>query len=419
MQSFDAIIVGGGMVGTALACALANTTLNVALIEPHPTTAQPQPEVKAVADVDSRVSALNRASQQFLEHIHAWSSIPDNRKSAYDKMRVWEGTGTGHIQFDAMELGEPYLGHIIENRCTAAALLHAFQQSSNLHLISGVTVLNVERGAAFARQAEENAAQEWAVELSDGRYLYAPLLVGADGARSKIREACQFETREWDYEHHGLVCTVQTEKPHQQAAWQRFTEDGVLAFLPLPSDEPGRHFCSIVWSCPPEQAERLLALEDASFAAELSRSFEYQLGAVIDVGPRAAIPLRQRHAVRYCQTGVALIGDAAHTIHPLAGQGVNLGLMDAYVLADEIKRACKKGLAISSDSVLGRYERRRMPDNLAMMTVMESFKRFYSAQHPALRWLRNWGMNQVNEMGPLKRHLIQEAMGLRTSIKSN
>ncbi len=403
-MTFDLVIIGGGMVGTSLACALQESGLKIALVESYMPTA-PSTSPDTVHDVDMRVSALNRASERFLKSIGAWSRIAENRLSPYDKMRIWDGVGTGHIQFDALELGELYLGHIVENRVTASALMAQLQQASNIHLFAPDTVKEIEE-----IQDDKN---RYLVHLENGQMLMTPLIVAADGARSFVRNWAQFSMREWDYQHHGLVCTVQTELSHEACAWQRFTENGVLAFLPLPHNR----LCSIVWSCPEEFAESLLAMDEDQFNRELSKAFEGKLGAVINTGPRAAIPLRQRHAKSYVKKGVVLVGDAAHTIHPLAGQGVNLGLMDAYVLADEIKQGLSRGLPPYNEQLLARFERRRMPENLSMMAAMESFKRLFAVQSPMIRWVRNWGMTKLNKLGFAKQHIAQQAMGIERHIR--
>ena len=303
-QTFDVVIVGGGMVGSALACALKNTELSVAVIEPFLATA-PVGSVNTVDDVDMRVSALNRSSQRFLELIGAWSLMNPSRLSGYDKMRVWDGEGTGHIQFDAVAMGEPQLGHIVENRVTATALLQQVQQATNITLISGATVEKIER------YDQDDVRQDYFLTLDQGQCLQTRLVVAADGARSFVRDWLQqqdqADTREWDYGHHGLVCTVQIEKPHQNCAWQRFTETGVLAFLPVQDAEQKQNLCSIVWSCPEDQAQTLLSLSDDEFNSELAKAFEYQLGAVQASGRKTAIPLRQRHAKRYVHDGVVLV----------------------------------------------------------------------------------------------------------------
>jgi len=403
-QQFDMVIIGGGMVGTSLACALANSSLKIALVETQLPTA-PFDAPTTVSDVDMRVSALNRASENFLKQVGVWQDMPLARKSAYDKMRIWDGVGTGHIQFDAEELAEEYLGHIVENRVTAQALMHKLQQASNVQLFAPVSVAKIEN--------LEYSDNRYALHLDSGQTLATPLLIAADGARSFVRQWAEFDMREWDYQHHGLVCTVQTEAEHEDCCWQRFTESGVLAFLPLSN----KKLCSIVWSCPESQAQTLLSLDEADFNLALEKAFEGKLGKIVASGPRAAIPLRQRHAKKYVKEGIVLVGDAAHTIHPLAGQGVNLGLMDAYVLSDEIKQGLERGLPAHDPLLLARFERRRMPDNLSMMAAMESFKRLFAVNNPLVRWARNWGMSKVNKLGFVKQHLVMQAMGIERKIK--
>jgi 2-octaprenylphenol hydroxylase len=416
-QSFGMVIIGGGMVGTALAAALENTELSIALIETQLPFA-PVTDALECQDVDMRVSALNRASEAFLSSINIWQSIPESRKCAYDKMRVWDGEGTGHIQFDALSMGEPHLGHIVENRYTATALTRKLQQQKNVRIFSPATVKKIEAFNASDDLSNEKENEQYFIHLDSGQILYTPLIVAADGARSSVRHWAEFETREWDYDHHGLVCTVETELSHETCAWQRFTEGSVLAFLPVHS-QSDKNLCSIVYSCSEQRAKTLLGLNEAHFNLQLASAFEHKLGKILNSGVRVAIPLRQRHAKSYVKNGIVLIGDAAHTIHPLAGQGVNLGLMDAYVLADEIMQGLKRGLPAHDGQLLARYERRRMPGNLAMMATMESFKRLFAVKAPGLRWLRNWGMNKMNNQGLVKSHIVQEAMGLKQRIRSD
>lgn len=407
-QQFDLVIIGGGMVGTALACALKDAPINIALIE----TQLPQsagPEITSVNDADKRVSALNHASEKFLRHIGAWSNINPARLSPYDKMRVWDGIGTGHIQFDAIEMGETHLGHIVENRITNTALMQVLQAQKNTQIFAPCTVESIDSDASQGESGQHF------IQLNSGQMLLTPMIVAADGARSFVRQWAEFETREWDYDHNGLVCTVETELANEHCAWQRFTESGVLAFLPLPSTD--KNLSSIVWSCPEEQAKTLLALDETEFNQALESAFEGKLGKVIASGSKAAIPLRQRHAKAYVKGSVVLVGDAAHTIHPLAGQGVNLGLMDAYVLADEIKQGLSRGLPAHNAQVLARYERRRMPENLTMMAMMESFKRLFAANKPVTNWIRNWGMKKLGALGFVKNHIMQEAMGSKRTIR--
>ena len=259
--------------------------------------------------------------------------------------------------------------------------------------------------------AQRDASGRMEISLEDGTSLRADLMVAADGALSPVRELLGFATREWDYGHRAIVTTVAVEQPHQYTAWQRFLPSGPLAFLPLP-EGGGQHFCSIVWSLQEELVDDLLALDDEAFCLELGNAIEHRLGAVQASAQRYAFPLRQRHAIDYVQPGVALVGDAAHTIHPLAGQGINLGLLDVMVLAEEVLASCEAGGSPGTIETLRRYQRRRKGDNLLMMAAMDGFKRLFEQQAPPLRWLRNAGMRQVGRMLPVKREIIRRAMGI-------
>lgn len=392
----DLIIVGAGMVGSALALALKDSGLNILLLDSGGLTVKPFDPQSAF---EPRVSALSMASQRILERVGAWDGILARRSSPYAQMQVWDGSGTGNIHFAASSVHADLLGHIVENQVIQDALLEQL-------LASPVQLLNNARLESLRRTVDG-----WLLTLADGRELQAPLLVAADGANSAVRRLAGCATREWDYLHHAIVTSVRCSQPHQLTAWQRFTDDGPLAFLPLARDGD-QHWCSIVWSCVPEHAEQLMALDDARFAGELGKAFEQRLGEVLQVDPRMCIPLRQRHAKRYVEPGLALIGDAAHTIHPLAGQGVNLGFLDAAVLAEVLLQARQRGEQLAAEQVLSRFERRRMPHNLAMMAAMESFERLFQAAPPPLRWLRNAGLNLVNGLPEAKALFVRQALGL-------
>jgi len=270
-----------------------------------------------------------------------------------------------------------------------------------------VTVRAPERVDRVVREGSQVV-----LALAGGDTLRSKLVVAADGALSPLREALGFRTREWDYGHRAIVATVQLERAHAATAWQRFLPTGPLALLPLPDGDDGSHRCSIVWSIEEAQAEELLALDEAGFCAALGAASEYRLGAVLASTRRLAFPLRQRHAVDYIAPGVALVADAAHTIHPLAGQGINLGLADVEVLAAEVLRAAERGLDPGRLDVLRRYQRERKGDNLLMMAAMEGFKRLFGARALPVRWLRNSGLRLVDGAVPLKRELIRQAMGV-------
>lgn len=399
---FDVIIVGAGLVGSALGCALGGTDLRVAMIESRPLDSQWPVSEDSVGGFDPRVSALTVASQQFLTAISVWPLLAGQRLAAYRSMHVWDAEGTGSIDFQASHINQPELGHIVENRLVTTALLRRLQQHANIELIAPATV----------QAMQPTPAGHYRLQLEGGGELQAALVVAADGANSKLRALAKMPVREWAYGHHAIVSTVATALPHQATAWQRFLPEGPLAFLPLADSAGSEQFCSIVWSAIPAYAEQLMAMEEQAFARALEQAFESRLGAVTATGPRFSFALRQRHAVDYIKPGLALVGDAAHTIHPLAGQGVNLGLMDVQVLGEELLRARQRGLEPGSRMVLERYQRRRKAANLTMMAGMEGFKRLFEQSSLPVRWARNTGMRWLNRADPLKHRLMRQAMGL-------
>ena len=392
----DLLIVGAGMVGSALALALRHSGLQILLLDGGPLTVKP---FDAQAPFEPRVSALSAASQRILERLGAWDGIAQRRATPYSDMHVWDGSGTGQIHFSAASVHAQTLGHIVENRVVQDGLLERLHDS-DIGLLANARLEQLRR-----------SGDEWLLSLADGRQLRAPLVIAADGANSAVRRLAGCETREWDYLHHAIVTSVRCSAGHQATAWQRFTDEGPLAFLPLTRDGQ-QDWCSIVWSTTPEHAEQLMALDEAAFLQALERAFEGRLGDVLQADPRVCVPLRQRHAKRYVDDGLALIGDAAHTIHPLAGQGVNLGFLDAAVLAEVLVNACERGERLADVKVLSRYERRRMPHNLALMAAMEGFERLFQANPLPLRWLRNSGLKLVQQMPEAKAMFVRQALGL-------
>ncbi|WP_289102895.1 FAD-dependent monooxygenase [uncultured Marinobacter sp.] len=398
-QQFDILIIGGGMIGSALALGLSRQGWQVGLIEGAPAASlmAPAEPANSVDDFEPRVSAISLASQRLLEELGAWPKVQASRHCGYREMTVWDGDGTGRIHFDAAELHARSLGTIVENRNIVRALFESLSDSS-VQLLDGVRVKAWSRGQG--------------VELEDGRCLAARLVVGADGALSRLRQWSGLATREWDYDQQAIVCTVRTSQNHRYTAWQRFSPTGPLAFLPLLNEAGDEHFCSIVWSQDTLEARRLMALETESFRKELEAAIERELGEVLAVSRRFAFPLRQRHAKDYIADGLALVGDAAHTIHPLAGQGANLGYGDVRALLEELERARELGLAPDDASVLARYQRRRKGENLTMMAAMEGFKQLFARDELPVRWLRNTGMRWLNQLAPLKNRIAAEAMGI-------
>ena len=387
LREFDVVVVGGGMVGAALAAALGQAGRSVAVVEARLPSAW-----RSDDDYDLRVSAINRASQHLLERLGAWPAILGRRANAYRRMRVWDARSVGDIEFDAVDLGESNLGHIIENRVIQESLLECLARLDTVQLFAplGVETLTVESKTAR-------------VGLSDGSVLLARLVVGADGARSRIRELAGIQRSERSYGQTAIVATVATEAPHESTAWQRFLPTGPLAFLPL-----GDGRSSIVWSATSAEAERLLALDDAEFRSELARAVDLRLGGITACSARAGFPLVGGQSYPYVLPRVALIGDAAHSIHPLAGQGVNLGLMDAAELAGVLGST---GRDPGSMAVLRRYERARRGENEAVMRLMEGFRLLFGSQLPLLPWARGRGMRLVGALEPLKRQLMSHALG--------
>ena len=397
-QTFDIVIVGAGLVGASLACAIAQESnaqdLRIALIEAGGDAQHFDGE-----HFDPRVVALTQASQNLLAKIGVWSQVLQTRACAYRDMHVWDGEGTADIHFNCADVRENHLGHSVENSVIVTALRKKIAEHAQINLIQPTKIVNLLRKDTVH------------IELDNGEQLCTNLLIAADGAQSKVRELAEFETREWDYGHKAIVTTVQTELPHRATAWQRFMRTGPLAFLPL-STINQKHFCSIVWSAETELADELMQLNDIEFCARLGFAFEHKLGKIIHAAERFAIPLRQRHAKTYIQPNIVLVGDAAHNIHPLAGQGVNLGLLDVISLAQEIQRALDRKIPLSDFSILRRYQRQRLAGNLIMMSAMEAFKRLFGSQSLMLTWLRNAGIRQLNSLTELKKIIVKAAMGL-------
>lgn len=402
-KSFDIVVVGAGMVGASLAVLIAGSSwgqsLRIGVLEARPFA---RPDLSS--SFDPRVVALTESSRQLFEQMGVWSSIAAQRVCAYHRMEIWEADGTGHIEFDCADVHQPNLGHIVENALIVGALLQRLEDMPNVELLCPAVVEDLTIAGSDSDMA--------VLTLTDGRSVSAGLVAAADGANSGIRRLCGLKLRQWDYGHHAIVTTVATEKSHGHTARQRFLPAGPLAFLPLLGDGGDTRHCSIVWSQQTPVAESLMALDDTGFCQALGQAADHCLGEVVAADRRYCIPLWQRHAVDYTVPGVALLGDAAHSIHPLAGQGVNLGLQDAAVLAEEVQRALQRGLPPGDRLALARYQRRRKPQNLAMMAAMEGFKRLFESDKLPLRLLRNDGMALFNGAGPLKKQLIRQAMGL-------
>jgi 2-polyprenylphenol 6-hydroxylase len=393
--AFDIVIVGGGMVGAALACALGDSALKVAVIDRVPAAAPPE------QGYDQRVSAITLALRAFFENVGAWDDMARRRVSPVREMRVWSGEGQGAIHFNAAEIGEPCLAYIIENSVIQTALTERLHRFTNIQYLCPVELADITLA--------DNGA---VVMLKDGRRLDTKLLVGADGADSEVRRAAGIDTQSLNLNQKGIVAAVTTETPHEQTARQRFLSTGPLAFLPL--DEP--HTCSIVWSADTARAEQLLTQDDAGFMAELQQAFGDSLGKIQTIGPRAGFPLALSHARAYTAPHLALIGDAAHTVHPLAGQGVNLGFLDAAALAEVLLDAVAGQKNIGVHAVLRRYERWRKGDNLAMVSITGGFKYLFGNDLPLVSQARNWGLSLTDAVTPMKNFIMRRASGLEGDL---
>lgn len=406
-EEYDILIIGGGPIGLALAAGLMKTSCSLAVVDAAPVP-EPAPEtIHGVEGFDARVSALTSASIGFLRRLEAWDETLAGRACPFTDMQVWDGEGTASIHFSAADLLAASFGSIAENRQLVAALANRLRQGP-AQVIRPAKVVSLD-------VATEPAPYRHRVVLDNGRVLFSRLLVGADGGNSIVRRGAGFSTREWSYGQKAIVATVKTTASHQFTAWQRFTGSGPLAFLPLLNPATAhpqqQYFSSIVWSCDTSRAEELMALNDTAFVEELGSAFEYRLGPVQAVSPRKSFPLWQIHARNYIGEGVALVGDAAHSLHPLAGQGVNLGLKDVEVLAEELHKAWRTGEDWASERILSRYQRRRKGDNLGMMLVMEGFKRLFEQDDLFWRWLRNQGVAKVDRLAPVKHLIMRKAMG--------
>ncbi len=390
-KNYDIVIVGGGIVGLTLANILVATDFSVAVIERSP----PVPVTDKTTDI--RVSAINQAAAQAFMSMQVWPYLHE-RYCAYQQMHVWDTTGLGQIHFDAADSGLPELGFIIENSVLVQALRLALEQAENIQLYCPQTIDSIT-------QTDERVFSH-SLTLRDGQQLTASLLVAADGARSSVRDNAGISLVYRSYHQQGLVCTVETEKSHRHTAWQCFQPTGPLAFLPLFNARS-----SIVWSLDDDRAQPLMALNDKDFRQALAQASDYQLGAIRTVSERKLFPLAHGHVSTYVQHGLALVGDAAHSIHPLAGQGANLGIADALCLAEVIQQAKKAGRQWYAQHTLLKYQRQRKLENRLMENAMTGFKVLFGQDNPLLAECRNAGLNLVDHLPVIKNRFMRRALG--------
>ena len=391
MHTFDIAIIGGGIVGLVQALSLQASGLRIALIDQQGITAMPHGEPQL------RVSALTLASQQVLSALGAWQHMPSARMASYQGMQVWEQDSFGQIEFRATDVAKTQLGYIVENQAVQAALWQQVQHSDDITVFADTEIakLSLSTPGSF-------------IQLADETMLSARLVIGADGANSMVRSRANLPLTFWDYEQKAIVATVKTEFAHEHVARQIFTPSGPLAFLPLWHS----NYCSIVWSQDNHQANALLQLPERQFNQALSAAFDMRLGLCEVISERQAYPLKMRYARQWLRDGVVIVGDAAHTVHPLAGQGANLGILDAAALAEQILNVHEQGKDFSLARHLRPYERWRKTEALKLVAAMEGFKRLFAGKQSIKQLLRDAGMSSVNHMPGLKQQLIKQAMGL-------
>ena len=385
----ELIVVGGGLTGLTLAIACASAGTAVAVIDREdPATMLDEP-------FDGRTTAIAHGSMRVLEGIGLWPLVAGAAEPILE-IRVADDGSPLFLHYDHRDVGEDPLGYIVENRVLRRALMARARTLPSLAHLAPATVVAVERGSASVRAT-----------LADGRVLKGELVAACDGRQSPLRREAGIATVAWDYPQWSIVCTVEHVLPHQGVAVEHFLPAGPFAILPMMGNRS-----SIVWTERTDLVPTLMGLPAAAFALELKRRFGDFLGAISVVGPRWSYPLSLMHATRYAAPRLVLVGDAAHVIHPIAGQGLNLGIRDIAALAELIVDARRLGLDVAQPGLLERYERWRRLDNLALAAVTDGLNRLFSNAFPPLRSLRDFGLAAVNRMPPLKRLLMRHAMGL-------
>ncbi len=397
----EVAIVGGGLAGACMANLLATVSRlapeRIALIEPRLNF-----QGAAAKDIDLRVFAISRASERILRHCEVWDGLPAARLSPYERMCVWDedgkADGTGAVHFDCADIGQPNLGYVIENALLQSALL-ARARDRGVRLISGqVATLELREGAM-------------GIGLHDGALMHAGLVVAADGADSPMRQLMGIDARGAAYAQRAIVTHIRTSMPHRRTAWQRFLANGPIALLPLREGTEDKR-CSIVWSTTEAAARDLMSATEEQFCQAVRQAVDGVVGAVLSCTRRVDFSLRHAHAASYVKPRFALVGDAAHTIHPLAGQGVNLAFLDCAALAQTIGEARQCDSDPGDLKVLRRYERWRKGENLLMLAALDGLNRLFSNASPPLGLLRRAGLTAVDKITPLKSRFMRRALGL-------
>lgn len=387
--STDVVIVGGGLVGGTLACALAETGLSSVVVEAG--------TLAAALDerFDGRASAISLTSRRLLEATKLWREMAEEA-TPMRYIRVSEGTSPLHLHYDHRDVGDEPFGHMVENRHYRHALYGRISELEAVRFLTPARTASVERGEAGVE-----------VRLEGGGRIRAPLVVGAEGRHSPLREDAGIRVSGWSYRQVGIVCTVEHERPHGFIAHERFLSAGPFAILPLKGNRS-----SIVWTERAERAPAIMALDDAGFAAELARRFGDFLGAIRVIGPRWSYPLSLQYAEKAIAPRLALVGDAIHAMHPIAGQGLNMGLRDVAALSEVLAEARRLGLDLGAPDVLARYQRWRRFDNTLMLALTDGLNRLFEIDVGPVRLARDLGLAAVNVMPPVKRFFMRHAMGM-------
>lgn len=389
-------IAGAGLIGRTLANLLSRNGIATILID----TARPLP-ASAEASPDPRTLAITPASANILASIHIWQRLPRERIGTFSQMHVWDETTGSEIRFDSAEICEPALGYIVEQQ-----LLEQQLEQACTYLPDCTVIRHCQIASIVNREAEVE------LELTNGDRIQADLLVAADGSHSPVRKLAGLDGARHDYHQQAITCTVTSRLAHDHVARQRFLSNGPLAFLPLADP----HRCGIVWSTTPEQARELLAMAEPEFCLTLQQAFEHRLGEITSCGKRSGFDLYRANAPAYIADRLVLVGDAAHTVHPLAGQGANMGLLDVAVLADLILKARAKQRTIYSRQLLRRYERWRRTDNQCMQLALDGIKTVFASRNNALVNLRRFGLDTVNSIPWIKSAIMHHAMGLEGDL---
>ena len=391
----DVIIIGAGIIGSACACLMAQAGLNVVVLESS------MRQLNSLKANDPRIFAMSIASRNILEKAGAWNRLAAEDVGCYRKMQVWDEQGLGEVQFDSAQICESTLGYIIPYRAIADALQERMLEMDNIRCLWSVKPSSIK-----------TTSETVTVTAGDGLHYTGRLLVAADGSNSGIRKLANINYLKHDYGQSALACTVTTEQPHNEVARQRFLRRGPLAFLPMSDPQQS----AIVWSSSPDHVEHLKELDEATFHFELAESFSNELGNITASSERVVFPLSRAQAEHYVKPRLALIGDSAHSIHPLAGQGANLGLLDMATLTEIVLDAKSRGRDYGRYQVLRRYERWRKGENRNMLYLMDAFKLLFENRNPTLTWLRNAGLDVVDGLPAVKQVIMKRAMGLQGNL---